>query len=428
MAKLKILICGGGMAGNALAFWLTKQQHDVTVLERFPNLRTTGLQIDIRGYGVEVMKRMGLEQAFRSNAVQEQGLEFVNSTGKQIAYFPTNWSGKGLQGFTTDYEIMRGDLCRIIYDSIEERAKFVFGKTVQSFEQKEGSVEVLFSDGKKEEFDLLVGADGQWSHTRNMMLGPGAPDPVTFLGVYVAYFTVPLQQKEGEEYKGTAYMAPNKRMLFTRRHRPDRIQAYMLSQVASERLQNARKNDVEEEKAAFAEVFRDAGWKSEQFLLWLEASDDFYCERMCIVKMASWSDGRVALLGDAAYCPSAATGMGTSSALVGAYVLAGEIGKHCGNSGSKQAILSALHGYEHKFRPFMEQIQDGITPEAGYWRWQPASLLGIWVLNLLLRLASFFKLNAFAAVNAKEDVKGWSLPDYEGMDCRVQKPGKEQIP
>ncbi|KAI1665707.1 FAD/NAD-binding protein [Pyrenophora tritici-repentis] len=96
MGKLKILICGGGLAGNALAFWLTKQQHDVTVLERFPTLRLTGLQIDIHGHGVDVMKRMGLEQAFKSYVVQEQGLEFVNSSGMQKAYFPVNKSGKGL--------------------------------------------------------------------------------------------------------------------------------------------------------------------------------------------------------------------------------------------------------------------------------------------------------------------------------------------
>jgi 2-polyprenyl-6-methoxyphenol hydroxylase-like FAD-dependent oxidoreductase len=420
MAKLKILICGGGLAGNTLAFWLTRQQHDVTVLERFPTLRLTGLQIDIRGHGVEVMKRMGLEQAFHSKAIQEQGLEFVNSSGTRKAYFPVNRSGKGLQGFTTDYEIMRGDFCQIVYDAIEGRAKYVFGKTVQSFEQKEESVKVLFSDGEKEEFDLLVGADGQWSHTRNMMLGPKAPNPVTFLGVYVAYFTVPLRQKEGEEYNATAYIAPDKRMLFTRRHRPDQIQMYLISQVRSKRMQNARKNDVDEEKAAFAEVFRDAGWKAEQVLQWLKESDDFYCERLSTVKMASWCDGRVALLGDSAYCPSAATGMGTTSAIVGAYVLASEIGKHCGGSKTKQALPSALKSYDQKFRPFMEQVQDGIVPETGYWTRLPASPWGIAILNFFLGLAAFFRLNAFAKLVDSEDIKGWSLPDYEGMDVRSQ--------
>jgi 2-polyprenyl-6-methoxyphenol hydroxylase-like FAD-dependent oxidoreductase len=418
MAKLKILICGGGLAGNPLAFWLTKQQHDVTVLERFPTLRLTGLQIDIRGHGVEVMKRMGLEQAFLSHAVQEQGLEFVNSSGTRKAYFPANKSGKGLQSFTTDHEIMRGDFCRIVYDAVRGRAKYVFGKTVQSFEQKGDVVEVLFSDGERDEFDLVVGADGQWSHTRNMMLGPGAPSPVNFLGLYIAYFTAPLQQQKGEDYNGTIYVAPGQRILFTRRHRPDQIQVYLMSQVRSKRMENARKNDVDEEKAAFAEVFRGAGWKAEQILEWLKESDDFYCERLSTVKMPSWCDGCVALLGDAAYCPSAATGMGTTSAIVGAYVLAGEIGTHCGGSGTKEALPSALKSYEQKFRPFMEQVQDGITPESGYWTKIPTSPLGIAILNFLLGLAAFFRLDAFAKLIASEDVKGWSLPDYEDMDCR----------
>jgi 2-polyprenyl-6-methoxyphenol hydroxylase-like FAD-dependent oxidoreductase len=418
MAKLKILICGGGLAGNPLAFWLTRQQHDVTVLEKFPTLRLTGLQIDIRGHGVEVMKRMGLEQAFRFHAVQEQGLEFVNSSGSRKAYFPANRSGKGLQSFTTEHEIMRGDFCRIVHDAVDGRAKYVFGNTVQSLEQNGESVQVLFSDGEKEEFDLVVGADGQWSNTRNMMLGPGAPDPVTLLGVYIAYFTAPLQKRGGEEYNGTIYIAPGKRVLFTRRHRPDQIQIYLMSQDRSERMQNARKNGVEEEKAAFAESFRDAGWKADQILHWMEKSDDFYCERLSTVKLPSWCDGRVALLGDAAYCPSAATGMGTTSAIVGAYVLAGEIGKHCGGSGTKQALPSALKSYDQKFRPFMEQVQDGIDPESGYWTKIPTSSLGIAILNFLLGLAAFFRLDAFAKLIASEDVKGWSLPDYEGMDCR----------
>ena len=418
MAKLKILICGGGLAGNTLAFWLTRQQHDVTVLEKFPDLRLTGLQIDIRGHGVEVMKRMGLEKAFLAHAVQEQGLEFVNSSGTRKAYFPANRSGQGLQSFTTEHEIMRGDFCRIVHDAVQGRARYVFGKTVQSFEQRGEAVRVVYSDGEKEEFDLVVGADGQWSSTRSMMLGPGAPDPVTFLGVYIAYFTAPLQQREGEEYNGTIYVAPDKRVLFTRRHRPDQIQVYLMSQDRSERMQNARKNGVEEEKAAFVEAFRGAGWRTDQFLQWLEESDDFYCEKLSTVKLPSWSDGRVTLLGDASYCPSAATGMGTTSAIVGAYVLAGEIGKHCCGSGSKKALPSALKSYDQKFRPFMEQVQEGINPESGYWTKIPTSSLGIAILNFVLGLAAFFRLDAFAKLIASEDVKGWSLPNYEGMDCR----------
>ena len=170
MAPLKVLISGGGIAGNALAFWLSKLGHDITVVERFPSLRTTGLQIDLRGPGIEVLKRMGLEQAFRSNAAREDGIQVVDKTGRRRAYFPANKSGKGPQAFTSEFEIMRGDLCRIIYDAAKVReVSYIFATSIERFENTGDGVEVWFSNGKTERFDLLVGADGQGSHTRKMM-------------------------------------------------------------------------------------------------------------------------------------------------------------------------------------------------------------------------------------------------------------------
>ncbi|KAF3009724.1 hypothetical protein E8E13_009102 [Curvularia kusanoi] len=419
MPPLKILICGGGLAGNALAFWLTQQNHSVTVLERFPSLRLNGLQIDLRGHGVEAMKRMGLSAAFAAHAVPEQGLAFVNSAGKRKAWFPANTSGKGTQGFTTEHEIMRGDFCRVMVDAVGDRVKYVFGKTVRSFEQEERGVRVQYSDGGSGEFDIFVGADGQWSHTRAMMLGPGIPDPVTFLGLYIAYFTVPLQQGQGEEMKGEAYIATGKRVMFTRRHRADTIQVYLMSPILSGGMEGVKKGDVEGEKRAFKRDFSGAGWKADQLMKWMEASEDFYCERLSTVDCASWCDGRVVLLGDAGYCPSAATGMGTTSAIVGAYVLAGEIGKYCsGAGGSKEAVPAALKAYDERFRPFMDQVKEGINPETGYWTKIPTSQWGIAVLNFLLGLAAFLRLDAFAKLVSHEDVKGWSLPEYEGMDMR----------
>jgi 2-polyprenyl-6-methoxyphenol hydroxylase and related FAD-dependent oxidoreductases len=83
MAPLKILICGGGIAGPALAFWLSKLGHDVTVIERFPSLRVSGQQLDLRGPGIPVMKRMGLEDRFDSQSIKEAGMQFVDDHGKR---------------------------------------------------------------------------------------------------------------------------------------------------------------------------------------------------------------------------------------------------------------------------------------------------------------------------------------------------------
>lgn len=152
MARLKILICGGGIAGNALAFWLTKSNHHVTVVERYQDLRVTGLQVDLRGPGIEVLKRMGLDEGFRAHAAREEGMQVVSSSGREWAYFPANKSGQGAQSFTSDYEIMRGDLTRLLYGA--SKAKVLFGLSVESYEDKGDFVEVLFSDGKTDQFDL----------------------------------------------------------------------------------------------------------------------------------------------------------------------------------------------------------------------------------------------------------------------------------
>lgn len=154
MARLKVLICGGGIAGNALAVWLTKSNHDVTIVERYPDLRVSGLQVDLRGPGIDVLKRMGLDEGFRAHAAKEEGMQVVSSSGRQWAYFPANKTGKGAQSFTSDYEIMRGDLTRLLCGA--SKAKILFNTSIESYEDKGDCVEVVFSDGKTEQFDLYV--------------------------------------------------------------------------------------------------------------------------------------------------------------------------------------------------------------------------------------------------------------------------------
>jgi 2-polyprenyl-6-methoxyphenol hydroxylase-like FAD-dependent oxidoreductase len=166
MAPLKVLICGGGCGGPALAYWLTRSGHQVTVVERFPALRATGAQIDLRAQGIEVVKRMGLLNAIRSKVVDEEGISFVDSQNRTKATIMANKSGKGAQSFTSEYEIMRGDLVRILYDATKDNVDYIFGITVERFEQYDDRVEVHFSDGQTGTYDLLVGADGQGSRIR----------------------------------------------------------------------------------------------------------------------------------------------------------------------------------------------------------------------------------------------------------------------
>lgn len=444
MTQLKVLISGAGIAGNSLAFWLSRLGHDVLVIERFPDLRATGLQVDLRGHGIDVIKRMGLESELQAKLAPEQGFEVVNSAGTRQGFFPANKSSStssrpGVQNFTSDYEIMRGDLCRLLYDAaVKVGARCEFSTSIDSFEDQADAVQVKFADGRTRRFDLIVGADGQSSSTRKKLFGSAVADAAyhPFKDTHMAYFTIPQPIQPGEDYIATMYIAPGRRGIMTRRHSPHEIQVYIgCSGAKSPRLEAARRaGDVEEQKAAWGEMFKGAGWKSDEIMQALVAneSDNFYVEAPALVKLASWSRGRVALVGDAAWCPTATTGVGTTCGVVGAYVLASEIAKHCSLGGhpnvstdpKEDSLRRALQAYEAKFQPYMAQVQKDVSVEDdSFWAGLASSAWGIYVFYWLVAIASFLRLNVGRWM-LKEEIKGWHLPDYEGMDVRRDGVGK----
>ncbi|PYI10699.1 monooxygenase [Aspergillus sclerotiicarbonarius CBS 121057] len=419
---LKILITGAGIAGTTLTYFLSHlhQKHSITVLERAPALRDSGLQIDLRGPGIQVLRRMGLEDAFRAISVSEQGLGLVDGKGRRWGYFPVNSSGKGLQSFSTDWEVMRGDLTRMLYgESLKgEGVRYEFGVWVEEIQETGGEVEVLLSDGRKETFDLLIGADGLGSRMRGLMLGGDGDgkEAVHELGVYTGYFTVEKEMGEGEGYDATVYIATKGRGIMTRRHEKDRYLAYLSCRVGGEmKIARGKKGDVEQDKQILRNAFRGAGWRTEELLQAMEEADDFYCECMGVVNLDRWSRGRIVLVGDAAYCPSAMTGMGTSSAMAGVYVLAGEIGRACAGDGATvttEDIEAALARYEEKLRPFMNHVQRGLLDNNDYMARFPSSAFGVGVMYFLFAMASFFRLDVLARWVLREDTNGWELPDY----------------
>src|SRR6185295_17002523 len=121
---LRILIAGAGVAGEALAFWLSRGGHAVVVAERFPELRAYGAQVDLRGQGIDAAKAMGLLDQIRAKLVDEAGVAFVDAKGKPRATIMANTSGHGRQSLTSEYEIMRGDLVQILHDVNGEEVDF----------------------------------------------------------------------------------------------------------------------------------------------------------------------------------------------------------------------------------------------------------------------------------------------------------------
>lgn len=415
MGRLRVLICGAGVAGNGLAFWLSKLGYDVTVVERAPELRVTGLQLDLRGHGIDVIKRMGLEKAIRAKCVPERGMQFVDTYGRRWGYFPANTSGKGTQSMTSEFEIMRVDLCQVLYEGAKDNAKYIFGASIASFSDDEtGPVKVRFTNGDCEEYDLLFGADGLNSRTRRMMLGPDAPDALHRLTEHIAYLRVQSEMQEGEDYTATAYIANGRRFIFTRRHNAHQLQVYLTGSNMARRLRDVPSGDIEAEKRAFTDEFHGMGWKVDKLLQLMEGSDDFYCEREGFVKLDAWSRGRVTLVGDAGYC-SSVNGFGTSCALIGAYILAGEIARHAGDSTQGQAtvnrnIQKALGEYERKLRPLITKLQKGLG-EPSWFNEMEVKTWHVRVLYWIVWVISTLRIYKFVDLMPDHGA-GWDLPEY----------------
>lgn len=311
MPSLRVLICGGGIAGEALAYWLARGGHQVTVVERFPALRATGAQVDLRGQGIDAVRRMGLLDVVRSKLVDEAGVALVDARGKARATIMANTSGRGRQTLTSEYEIMRGDLVRILHDATKEDVNHVFGMSVDRFEQDEKQVVAHFSDGTSGEFDLLVGADGQGSRLRRAILQPGAVDPYRRLGIHMAYWFVPRIATD-TNIRDT-YHAPG-RMIMRRSHNPTETQVYFILREDSKESSAVHREPIERRKKFWSDRFRDAGWQTERFLEGMETTDDFYSHEVVQVRTDTWSKGRVVLIGDAAHCASPSAAWGSPAA------------------------------------------------------------------------------------------------------------------
>jgi 2-polyprenyl-6-methoxyphenol hydroxylase-like FAD-dependent oxidoreductase len=404
---LKVLICGGGCAGPALAFWLARSGHRVVVVERFPALRASGAQVDLRGQGIEAVKRMGLFNIVRSKLVDEAGVSFVDSRGNVKGTIMANKSGQGAQSLTSEYEVMRGDVVRILYNATKDYVEYVFGKNVERFEQDEDQVTAHFSDGTSDTFDLLVGADGQGSRIRKAILPSGSPDPYWRMGMHMAYWFIPRIETDNNVRR--TYHAPGGRMIFRRSHNWAETQVYFTLRDDSKESSAIHRKPVEQQKHFWTDKFRNAGWQTDRFLEGMQSAENFYSQEVVQIRTDTWHVGRVVLVGDAAHCASPFSGMGVSGGLIGAYVLAGEISR------SAENLPQALANYDKTLRPFVNEIQD-LKPfllRLGI----PKTQWGIRIFHSLTALTCFFRIPELIARLAVQDRGGsWELPGYPKLE------------
>jgi 2-polyprenyl-6-methoxyphenol hydroxylase-like FAD-dependent oxidoreductase len=341
MNNRNILISGASIAGPALAYWLRRYGFNPTVVERAPALREGGYKVDIRGAAVDVAERMGILEEVRRASTDMRGASFVNRDGKRLATMDADLFG-GRAG--EDVEIMRGDLTRILYEATRQDIEYIFNDSITTITQDEAGVEVTFTHGQPRSFDLVVGADGLHSNVRALAFGDESQF-IRHLGHYIAIFTIPneLQLDRGE----LIYAIPGKTTNVYSTRQATNAKALFLFAAPL----HYDRRDTQQQKQILAETFAGAGWEVPRLLEHMAETPDFYFDSISQIHMAQWSNGRVVLTGDASYGPSPASGQGTSLALVGAYVLAGELAAAAGNH------RTAFMRYEKEMREYVEQNQ-----------------------------------------------------------------------
>ena len=391
-----ILISGAGIAGPTLAYWLLQQGITPTLVEKAPHPRTGGYVIDFWGLGYEVAGKMGLLPALDRQGYDVQELRLVDGEGRRVGGF----HAQVFRNLTGDryLSLARSELARLLYERIADRCEIVFGDGVTRLDDDGDGVDVSFRDAPGRRFDAVIGADGLHSEVRRLVFGPEEQFE-RYLGYTVAAF-----QSEGyhprDELVYVSYTTPG-RQVARFAMRGDRTM--FLFVFAADQPPDIDAYDMAAQKAMLNASFRDAGWECPQILAALDATDDLYFDRVSQIHMPAWSKGRVALVGDAAFCPSLLAGQGSALAMGAAYVLAGELGR------ADAGPQAAFQRYEALLRPFIATKQNAAQRFAS--GFAPKTRWGVLLRNQVTKAFQIPLVAKLALGSSLMD--RISVPDYD---------------
>lgn len=365
---MQAVICGSGIAGLTLAWWLQRDGWDVVLAERAPELHGAGHMIDFFGPGYDAADRMGLLPEIRKASYSVDAVLYHAPDGRPTGAIPFSIFSRMYKGRVVS--LPRGDLEQILYDAVGGAADLRFSTGVASVTAAADHVDVELTDGNTIRADLLIGADGIHSHVRGLVFGPEQRF-LRDLGYHVAAYVFldpAMAQKLGDTFHMVE--APG-------------IQAgaYGLGggRVAAMLAHRADGPLPADPRAELTRLYGGLGWFVPRILEHCPASEELYYDRMAQIEMPAWSQNRVALLGDACQAVSLLAGQGASLAMGGAHVLAEELRR-------ADDIPTALQRYEARMRTAVLKKQKAGRNTADWF--VPATRPKIMLRSLLLRLVS----------------------------------------
>jgi 2-polyprenyl-6-methoxyphenol hydroxylase-like FAD-dependent oxidoreductase len=359
----RILISGASVAGPALALLLGRAGYEVTVVERAAKFRDGGHAVDFRGEThFRVLERMGVLGDIRKVQTRGGAMRFIDQHERTQLLLPAAFAGG-------DLEVRRADLSRILYEHSRPHAKYVFGDSISALDCDGDGVDVTFSNGSAQRFDLVVGADGIYSKTRRLLFGRSCE---TYLGYCVAGWDLPRFDAPGDE--AILLNTPGKMIGITPAGRrggtPGTFCIFSAPEVS------ALRGHIDSQKQRLRTIYSNLGWRVPELLEMLDYTDDVFVSSISRADPEHWWKGRVALVGDAA-SGVAIGGMGTGMAIVGAYVLANEL---CLD---RAEPVAAFRRYQQRLAGHVRNVIRTASPGPFL---APRTRLGLSLRNTLLSL------------------------------------------
>jgi 2-polyprenyl-6-methoxyphenol hydroxylase-like FAD-dependent oxidoreductase len=335
-----VLISGASFAGLAAAWWMHKLGYEVTVVEIAKGLRKGGTPVNIRDGVIDVVGRMNLLERIKSESLPPRPVTFLDAQGSPL---PLDLSQAEEQP-EEEYEIERDILLDMLYGAVRDHVDVLFGESISSLDESSDQVAVTFASGYRRSFSLVLGCDGTHSAVRRMCFG----EESSFLLFLQCYFSLTIVDRLLIEEDTSQMLNVAGKTIMLNAYNGKTDIAFCFS---SEKEIDYDRRNTDEQKRMIRENFEDGAWRTQELLDEMTRCEDFYFDKLCQIRMQSWSSGRVALVGDAGYCPSPAAGMGGSVAILGAAALADALAKH------PEDLTAAFRLYDESFRPIAEAIQ-----------------------------------------------------------------------